>query len=168
MQTPETETNEPSCVKPTLVIVSGYFGPIHVGHLDLIEGGAEIGDELLVIINNNAQQIAKKGTLIMEAADRERIVAALKKVDHTMIAIDEDRTVCASIAEAAKRFPNHKIIFGNGGDRTTNAVVPESAICNELGIEMRFDIGGTEKADSSTRIIEAMQTATNQTPTSKP
>jgi len=72
----------------TLVIVSGYFGPIHVGHLDMIEAGAAAGDELFVIVNNNAQQIKKKGKIIMDEADRLRIVEALSVVDHAMVAVD--------------------------------------------------------------------------------
>lgn len=139
--------------RKTLVVVSGYFGPIHVGHLDMIEAGERAGDELFVIVNNNAQQIMKKGKVIIDEADRLRIVNALRVVDHAMIAIDEDGTVSASIEAIAERFPDHRIIFGNGGDRDSGAVVPESEICSRLGVEMVFGMGGTEKADSSSRLI---------------
>ena len=74
---------------PTLVIVSGYFGPMHAGHLDYIEAGAAAGDELYVIVNNNVQQTLKKGKIIMDEGDRHRIVAALRVVDHAMIAVDQ-------------------------------------------------------------------------------
>ena len=79
--------------KPTLVVVSGYFGPIHVGHLDYIEAGARLGDELLVIVNNNRQQELKKGRVVIDEADRLRIVSALAVVDHAMLAVDDDGTV---------------------------------------------------------------------------
>lgn len=141
----------------TLVIVSGYFGPIHVGHLDMIEAGAAAGDELMVIVNNNAQQIMKKGKVIIDEAERLRIVKALRVVDHAMVAVDEDGTVCASLAAIGEQFPDHKLVFGNGGDdRRNNAEVPESAVCERYGIEMVFGMGGSNKADSSSRLIEEL------------
>jgi len=142
----------------TLVIVSGYFGPIHVGHLDLIEAGKAAGDELYVIVNNNAQQTMKKGKVIIDEADRLRIVRALRPVDHAMVAIDDDGAVSASIEHIAKQFGDYKIIFGNGGDRDSGAVVPETDVCERYGIDMVFDMGGNEKADSSSRILAAMHT----------
>ena len=139
---------------PTVVIVSGYFGPLHVGHLDMIEAGAAAGDELFVIVNNNAQQIIKKGKIIMDEADRLRIVEALRFVDHAMVAVDEDGTVCASLKTIATRFPDHHIVFGNGGDdRMNNDEVPETAVCRQYNIDMVFGMGGLDKADSSSRII---------------
>lgn len=138
--------------KPVLVIISGYFSPLHCGHLDMIEAGAELGDELAVIVNNNAQQLLKKGKLILEEADRLRLVRALRVVDHAMVAIDDDPTVGASLEHLALKFEDHRLIFGNGGDRDSGAVVPESAVCEKYGIEMIFDLGGSEKRDSSTRI----------------
>ena len=142
---------------PTLVIVSGYFGPIHVGHLDMIEAGAAAGDELFVIVNNNAQQIMKKGKVIIDQADRLRIVQALRAVDHAMVAVDEDGTVCASLEAIANQFPNHKLIFGNGGDdRKNDDEVPETKTCAEYNIDMVFGMGGLNKADSSSRLIEEL------------
>lgn len=137
--------------KPVGVIVSGYFSPIHIGHLDMIESGAKLGDTLIVIVNNNAQQLIKKGKVIIDEDDRLRIVNALKTVDHAFIAVDEDRTVCASLALAAEKFTDHRLIFANGGDREPG-FVPEADVCAEYGIEMVFGLGGTEKADSSSRI----------------
>lgn len=142
--------------KKTLVIVSGYFGPIHVGHLDMIEAGAAAGDELYVIVNNNLQQTLKKGKVIIDEADRLRIVGALRMVDHAMVAVDRDGTVRESIADIAERFRDYQIIFGNGGDRDTSAEVPEAEICDRYGIEMIFDMGGNQKADSSSRLIEEL------------
>ncbi len=137
--------------KTTAVIVSGYFSPIHVGHLDMIEAASTHGELVIVIVNNNAQQIAKKGKLIIDEADRLRIVEALRLVDHAFIAIDEDRTVSASLRKIAADFPDHQLIFANGGDRE-KGFVPEAAICEQHGIEMLFGVGGDAKADSSSRI----------------
>jgi len=139
------------------VIVSGYFGPIHVGHLDMIEAGAAAGDKLMVIVNNNAQQVRKKGKVVIDEADRLRIVEALRVVDHAMIAVDEDGTVCASLEAIARRFPDHRLVFGNGGDdRRNNDEVPESTVCDQYDIEMVFGMGGMNKADSSSRLIEEL------------
>ena len=135
----------------TAVIVSGYFSPIHVGHLDMIDAAAAHGDELVVIVNNNEQQIAKKGKLIIDEHDRLRIVRALRAVDHAFIAVDTDRTVSASLAKVRSDFPDHRLIFANGGDRQPG-FVPEASTCEEHAIEMLYGVGGTEKADSSSRI----------------
>ena len=142
---------------PTLVIVSGYFSPLHCGHLDYIEAGAAAGDKLAVIVNNNTQQELKKGKVILDEQDRLRIVQALRVVDDAMVAIDTDGAVSASIEAFAKKYSDHKIIFGNGGDRNPDAdMPPETAVCEQYGIEMIFDMGGNEKRDSSTRINQAM------------
>ena len=142
--------------KPTLVIVSGYFSPLHCGHLDYIEAGAALGDELAVIVNNNAQQVLKKGKLILDETDRLRIVNALRMVDDAMISIDEDGAVSKSIEALARKYPDHTIIFGNGGDRSEGAVVPETGVCDKYNIEMIFDMGGNEKRDSSSRINQEL------------
>ena len=141
---------------PVLVIVSGYFGPLHCGHLDMIEAGAARGDRLAVIVNNNAQQVLKKGKLVIDEKDRLRIVQALRAVDDAMVSIDDDATVRASIERFAQKYGDHHIIFGNGGDRDSGAVVPESAICEKYNIEMVFDMGGSEKRDSSSRINQEL------------
>lgn len=136
----------------TGVIVSGYFSPLHVGHLDMIEAAAEHGDFVVVIVNNNAQQMIKKGKVIIDEADRLRVVNALRAVDDAFVAVDDDRTVVASIEAIARKYPDDKLVFANGGDRASGALVPETPICEKYGIEMIFDMGGSEKADSSSRI----------------
>lgn len=139
-----------------LVVVSGYFGPLHIGHLDYIEAGASAGDRLFVIVNNNDQQIRKKGKIIVDELARVRIVRALRVVDDAMISIDDDETVSRSIAAIAERFASYRIVFGNGGDRGSGSDVPEAEVCERYGIEMVFGMGGNDKADSSTRINSAL------------
>lgn len=137
--------------RPTAVIVSGYFSPLHVGHLDMIDAAADLGDRLLVVVNNNDQQLAKKGKLILDEQDRLRIVSALRAVDDAMIAVDADRTVSASLEVLAERYADHELVFANGGDRKPE-FVPEAEVCERFGIRMEFGVGGDDKADSSTRI----------------
>jgi cytidyltransferase-like protein len=145
----------------TTVIVSGYFNPLHIGHLRLLQAAAAAGDRLVVIVNNDAQQEMKKGRVIMAEQDRRDIVAAIGIVDEAIVAVDADRTVSATIEVIAQREravlgPDRRIVFGNGGDRDSAAVVPEQGVCDRYGIEMVFDMGGTDKADSSSRINEAL------------
>lgn len=137
----------------TIVIISGYFDPIHTGHLDLAQGAQDCGDKVCVIINNDAQQAAKKGRVITQDHKRLRIALSLACVDFGCISIDQDKTVIATLEHLAQLFPDNKLIFANGGDRTTGEQVPEVSVCQTHGIEMRFDVGGITKADSSTRLI---------------
>lgn len=117
----------------------------------MIEDASTHGDMVIVIVNNNAQQIAKKGKLIIDEADRLRIVKALRVVDEAFVAVDDDRTVSTSLEKVAADFPDHHLIFANGGDREPG-FVPEAPTCERHGIQMLFGIGGTTKADSSSRI----------------
>ena len=122
------------------VAVSGYFDPLHVGHLEYLTLAKELGDYLIVIVNNNHQCVLKKGKPFMEEKDRVAIVEALSVVDEAFLSIDEDKSVCASL-EVIK--PN---IFANGGDRSVGEV-PESPICDKYGIKMVDELG--EKIRSS-------------------
>lgn len=152
--------------KPVATIVSGFFSPLHAGHLDMIEAAAANGETLIVIVNNNDQQLAKKGKLIMDEQDRLRIVQALRVVDDAFIAVDEDRTVCASLELVAQKYgEQHQLVFANGGDRSTGKVVPETSVCEANGIEMIFDMGGAEKADSSSRINQELGVETEASAT---
>ena len=122
------------------VAVSGYFDPIHVGHLEYLNLAKELGDYLIVIVNNNRQCVLKKGKPFMDEKDRVAIVEALSVVDEVFLSIDEDKSVCASL-EAIKPH-----IFANGGDRSVGEV-PETPICDKYGIKMVDQLG--EKIRSS-------------------
>lgn len=144
-----------------IVIVSGFFNPLHGGHLDLIETAARMGDKLIVIVNNDIQQMTKKGTIILPEQNRARVMRALKYVDEVVIAIDKEDPkypVTDTLAMIADKYPNDELIFCNGGDRVDPDAIPgpEAEMCRKKGITMVFGIGGTEKADSSTRINQAL------------
>lgn len=138
-----------------IVIESGFFNPLHGGHLDMIEAGAKMGDKLIVIVNNDQQQILKKGKIILTAENRARLIRALRDVDEVMIAIDEDPSVIKSLETIALKYPNDELVFANGGDRDSEKAIPEGDVCRQYNIAMQFGVGGTEKADSSTRINQA-------------
>ena len=123
-----------------VVAISGYFDPIHVGHLEYINMAKKLGDKLVVIVNNNYQCELKKGKPFMDEKDRVTIVSNLKNVDEVFLSIDKDKTVCASLE---KIKPD---IFANGGDRK-NYEIPESVICKKYGIKIIDGLG--EKIRSS-------------------
>ena len=123
------------------VAISGYFDPIHVGHLEYISLSKKLGDYLIVIINNNHQCTLKKGKHFMDENDRAKILEAIEGVDEVFISIDQDRTVCKSLE---KIRPD---IFTNGGDRH-NKEIPEALVCKKYGIEL-FDGLGKKIRSSS-------------------
>ena len=137
-----------------VVIVSGYFNPLHGGHLDMIEAAAEMGDKLVVIVNNDKQQFLKKGKVILDEANRLRLMRALKGVDQVILSIDDDPTIIKTLEMVAGQYPGDELIFANGGDRDTEKVIPEAKVCRKYHIEMRFD-AGRGKPDSSTLINQA-------------
>ena len=142
-----------------VAIVSGYFNPLHIGHLDMMEAARALADALVVIVNNDAQQQAKKGKVITAEADRLRIVEALRVADAAMVAVDDDDSVAASLELVHSTYPGLELTFCNGGDRSeTGTPIPtaEGAVCERLGIKMAWGVGGDHKADSSTRINEAL------------
>lgn len=139
-----------------IVIESGYFNPLHGGHLDMIEAGAALGDKLVVIVNNDVQQVQKKGKVILNEENRMRLIGALRDVDEAVLSIDQDPTQIKTLEMVAQKYPNDELVFANGGDRDSEKAIPEGDVCRKYNIEMVFGVGGTEKADSSTRINQAM------------
>ncbi len=124
-----------------VVAISGYFDPIHVGHLEYINMAKKLGDKLVVIVNNNYQCKLKKGKFFMDEKDRLTIISNLKNVDEVFLSIDEDKTVCASLE---KIKPD---IFANGGDRK-NYEIPESVICKKYDIKIIDGLGDKIRSSS--------------------
>lgn len=130
-----------------IVCVSGYFDPIHVGHIEYFKKSKQIGTKLMVIVNNDEQAILKKGKPFMPCDERMEIIRELSCVDIVVKSIDTDRTVCQTLAtvEPKPQF------FCNGGDQNNNTI-PEGPICEERGIELRDGFG--EKIQSSSWLIK--------------
>ena len=139
-----------------IVIVSGFFNPLHGGHLDMIEGARELGDRLVVIVNNDIQQVMKKDKIILTEQNRARVLSALRHVNEVIVALDDDATVIKSLEAIANKYPEDDLIFANGGDRDSEKAIPEGVICRKHNIQMIFGVGGDNKADSSTRINQAL------------
>jgi len=123
-----------------LIAVSGYFDPLHIGHLEYLERAKSLGDRLYVIVNNDHQATLKKGKSFMKEGERLRVVRALQCVDAAVLAVDKDRTVCETLRSVR---PD---VFANGGDQT-NTSIPETGVCEALGIELVDGLG--EKIQSS-------------------
>ena len=131
-----------------IVAASGYFDPLHIGYVEYLELAKNLGDILIVIVNNDKQCFLKKGFEFMPFKERIKIIKSLKSVDEVFASIDEDRTVCKSLNSIK---PD---IFAKGGDRTEGNI-PEKEICNKLGIKIIDGLGG--KIKSSFELIKKIK-----------
>ena len=130
-----------------IVLVSGYFDPIHVGHLEYFKKSKELGNKLMVIVNNDDQAKLKKGKSFMPFEERLKIIEELRCVDYVIPSIDTSRSVIETIAKCEPK-PH---FFCNGGDQFNN-IIPEADICKERGIELVDGLG--DKIQSSSWLIK--------------
>ena len=128
--------------KKTKVAVSGYFNPLHVGHLEMIKMAKSLGDHLTVIVNNDRQVKIKGSVPFMDEMDRVEIIKSLRYVDEVFLSIDKDSTVIESLRAI------NPDIFANGGDRKSLNDIPEAMICEELDIEMVDGLGRKIRSSS--------------------
>lgn len=134
----------------TIACVSGYFDPIHIGHIEYFKMSKKVADKLMVIVNNDEQAVLKKGKPFMPVDERIKIIEELKCVDYVVKSVDLDRTVCKTLATVSPR-PTY---FCNGGDQNNNSI-PEAEICNELGIILRDGFG--DKIQSSSWLVKKIK-----------
>jgi cytidyltransferase-like protein len=133
------------------IIVSGYFNPLHKGHLELFEKAKELGDALIVIVNNDKQREMKGSQFFMDEQERVQIIRALSIVDMAWISIDEDSTQNSTLKLMVDKFnETYKLAFANGGDQN-NDTIPEKEICRQFGIELIDGLG--EKIQSSSWLL---------------
>jgi len=134
------------------MIVSGYFNPIHKGHIEYLNNAKALSDELIVIVNNDHQRALKGSAEFQEEQERVCIVSNIKSVDHCILSVDQDRTVCKTIEKIALDFGNEfDLSFANGGDQT-NSSIPEKPICDQLGISLVDGLG--DKIQSSSWLLK--------------
>lgn len=139
-------------MKPKAIIVSGYFNPLHKGHLELFEKAKGAGDQLWVIVNSDLQRALKGSKEFMDENERLIIVNAIKFVDKALISIDKDKTQRATLAHLADNFSeNFQLFFANGGDQN-NESIPEVLICMEKGIGLLEGLG--DKIQSSSWLLK--------------
>ncbi len=122
----------------------------------MIEAAERLGDYAIVIVNNDKQQLMKKGKIIMDEAVRFRVVSALKAPDEVILSIDETKSVAQTLRMIREKYPDDELIFGNGGDRVSDDAIPEDErlACEECNIERVYGIAAL--VDSSSRINEAL------------
>lgn len=134
------------------IIVSGYFNPIHKGHLEYFNNAKAIADELFVIVNNDHQRALKGSKEFQLEDERVFIVSNIKSVDKAFLSIDTDRTVRESIRDIHAKFgKEYELGFANGGDQN-NDTIPEKPICEELGIALIDGLG--DKIQSSSWLLK--------------
>jgi cytidyltransferase-like protein len=135
-------------VKQKAIIVSGYFNPIHKGHIEYFQNAKKNGDKLFVIVNNDFQRALKGSKEFQDENERVFIVQNLRLVDKCFLSIDQDRTVIESIKIIYNEFGNeYQLAFANGGDQN-NDTIPEKPICEQLGIELIDGLGGKIQSSS--------------------
>jgi len=134
------------------MIVSGYFNPIHKGHIEYLNNAKALSDELFVIVNNDRQRILKGSDEFQEEQERVYIVSNIKSVNHCVLSIDQDRTVCKTIEKITLNFgDDYELSFANGGDQNNNSI-PEKPICDQLGISLVDGLG--DKIQSSSWLLK--------------
>ena len=139
-------------MKKKAIIVSGYFNPLHKGHLEYFNNAKAICDELFVIVNNDKQRKLKGSKPFQDEQERLLIVSNIKAVDKAILSIDKDRTVCESIRLLANEYgADYDLAFANGGDQN-NDTIPEIRVCKELGVALIDGLG--EKIQSSSWLLK--------------
>jgi len=135
-----------------VAVVSGYFNPIHAGHVEYLRLAREFvgpGGRVIAIVNSDAQSMLKKGSSLVPQEDRRRVVEAVRYVDVAIVSVDSDRTVRETLRQlsASEPRPTH---FVNGGDVVSSC--SEERVCEELGIQLVYGLG--DKIQSSSWILE--------------
>ncbi|HEA46417.1 MAG TPA: cytidyltransferase [Candidatus Pacearchaeota archaeon] len=129
-----------------IIIASGYFDPLHVGHIEYLELAKGLGGKLIAIVNNDHQCFLKKGKSFMSENERKIILESLKFVDEVFLSIDKDQPVCESIKAIAEKYKGEEIVFAKGGDRFSSEV-PEAQVCRDFNIKIVDRLG--DKIQSS-------------------
>ena len=135
----------------TAIIVSGYFNPIHKGHIEYFQNAKKLADLLFVIVNSDYQRKIKGSKPFQDEAERLIIVDNIKAVDKVFLSIDKNRTVCKTIEKIFNEFSSKlKLSFANGGDQN-NDTIPEKDLCEKLGIDLIDGLG--DKIQSSSWLL---------------
>jgi cytidyltransferase-like protein len=145
-----------------VVLVTGGFDPLHSGHISYFEEAKKLGNKLIVGLNSDAWLKRKKGRAFMPFLERQRIIQSLHMVDMLIDFDDSDDTACDAIAKVRLHYPMQyvKVIFANGGDRTKENI-PEMTVAD---VEFIFGVGGENKINSSSWILEEWRTPRTDRP----
>ncbi len=140
--------------KSKAIIVSGYFNPIHKGHLDYLNNAKNLADKLFVIVNNDLQRELKGSKEFQDENERVIIVSNIKAVDKVILSIDKDKSVCKTIESIAKNFGDKfDLGFANGGDQNNDSI-PEREVCEQMNVKLIDGLG--EKIQSSSWLLNKL------------
>jgi cytidyltransferase-like protein len=138
--------------KKKAIIVSGYFNPLHKGHLELFRKAKEQAEKLWVIVNSDLQRELKGSKEFMDESERLEIVQSIRYVDYALISQDKDKTQCQTLKQFAEMFGEvYDLSFANGGDQN-NDTIPEADVCIANGIELIDGLG--DKIQSSSWLLK--------------
>jgi len=137
-----------------IILVTGGFDPLHSGHIEYFKAAKQLGNLLIVGINSDAWLARKKGRAFMPATERKSIIENLHQIHKVIEFDDTDNSAIDAIKKVKELFPRDKIVFANGGDRTKDNI-PEMVFED---VEFVFGVGGTNKANSSSWILEEWRT----------
>jgi cytidyltransferase-like protein len=141
-----------SSEQSSIICLSGGFDPVHIGHIQMIENAKMCGDIVIVGVNSDDWLTRKKGAPFMPFKERLVIIGAFSAVDYAIAFDDSDNTANELIKDVRMKYPNHKVYFGNGGDRV-DGNTPEMETCEQLGVKMLWGIGGG-KVQSSSELLQ--------------
>ncbi len=133
-------------------IVSGGFDPIHEGHIEMIKDATSKSDGVILLLNSDAWLCRKKGKNFMEFKTRQAVCENIQGVEEAFGFNDDDGSACDGIRLAREKYPNDELVFANGGDRTKNNI-PEGSACEKYNVKLEFGVGGENKANSSSWIL---------------
>ena len=138
-------------MKNKTIIVSGYFNPLHKGHIEYFKKAKSLGENLFVIVNNDNQRKLKGSKEFMLEDERVLIINEIEITDKVFLSIDKDRTVSLTIEKIHSMYSSTSdLYFVNGGDQNNNNI-PEVKTCNKLGIKLIDGLG--EKIQSSSSLL---------------
>ena len=139
-------------MKKKAIIVSGYFNPIHKGHIEYFNLAKQLADKLFVIVNNDIQRELKGSKLFMFEDERKIIVEQIRIVDKVFLSVDKDKSVSETLKKIYSFYSkDYQLMFANGGDQS-NKSIPEAEICKILGINLVDGLG--DKIQSSSWLLK--------------
>ena len=147
-----------------IVLVTGGFDPVHSGHIEYFKAARELGDKLIVGVNSDVWLAQKKGRYFMPWEERATIVASIQYVDRVINFNDSDNSAKDAIRKVRSIHPNAQLIFANGGDRTKENIPEMDLLTEMLHLEFIFGVGGENKANSSSWILQEWKAPKTERP----
>mgnify|MGYP003635262031 CR=1 FL=1 len=148
-------------MKYDVMILSGGFDPVHVGHLRMIQAAAELADTVVVGVNSDDWLMRKKGYVFMPHSERTEIIKGFGGCTRAVGFNDSDNTASDLLRVVRDMYPDKSITFGNGGDRTSDNI-PETSAAEESGIQLVWSVGGGKVQSSSTLVADSRKNNPNE------